>query len=432
MGELGGTAKAMVVTPSRQAAVKYRQAYETYISRKGSPGIAALLAFSGTVKLDGDEAEYTEAGMNGFREDQLPARFDTDDYCVLIVADKYQTGFDQKKLCAMYVLKKLRGVSAVQTYSRLNRICPPYEKKTFILDFVNTYEEIQNAFAPFYTATILSGNVNPRHIYDLEAELDAYLFMDPVDIQDFSDIVLRKRNKKNVTPAEEKKLRFCLGKAEKAIRKHDQREQAEIRLKIRGFIRFYEFLLQATCFKDPDLHRKYIFLTYLLPMLNAAGPGPGFDLRGKIRADQFVQKRGETHGGDTLVSDPIVRLPQKDQISLSEAKTEKLSKIIEDINARMGSSYDSDVAVKALLQIRDILLKSEKLKTAARNNTEKDFEFAFYDGIDDALIEGLDQNQEFYSMLLSSDDLKKSVLGVFESDIYRQQSSGVPWGQEAP
>ena len=145
MPELGGMAKAMVITASRQGAVKYRQAFENYTQKKGYTDIKALVAFSGKVKLPDDDTEYSEASMNGFPEDRLTKEFDKDDYQVLLVANKYQTGFDQPKLCAMYVLKKLKGVSAVQTLSRLNRICPPFEKKTFVLDFVNTYEDIKAA-----------------------------------------------------------------------------------------------------------------------------------------------------------------------------------------------------------------------------------------------------------------------------------------------
>jgi type I restriction enzyme R subunit len=137
MADLGGMAKAMVITASRQGAVKYRQVFEDYITKKGYTDFRALVAFSGTVKLPDDDTEYTEASMNSFGEDKLTKEFDKDDYQVLLVANKYQTGFDQPKLCAMYVLKKLKGVSAVQTLSRLNRICPPFEKKTFVLDSVN-------------------------------------------------------------------------------------------------------------------------------------------------------------------------------------------------------------------------------------------------------------------------------------------------------
>lgn len=133
MQELGGKAKAMVITSSRRAAVKYRNEFETYISKHGYTGIRALVAFSGKVSLDGHE--YTEAVMNGIKEENLPEVFDSNSYQVLLVANKYQTGFDQPKLCAMYVDKRLKGVNAVQTLSRLNRICAPYDKKIFVLDF---------------------------------------------------------------------------------------------------------------------------------------------------------------------------------------------------------------------------------------------------------------------------------------------------------
>lgn len=419
MGELGGTAKAMVITPSREAAVKYQKAFKDYIARKGYAGIDALVAFSGKVRLDGDETEYTEPGMNGFREEQTPIKFDTDDYNVLIVANKYQTGFDQKKLCAMYVLKKLRGVNAVQTYSRLNRICPPYEKKTFILDFVNTYEEVQESFSRFYTTTLLSGNLNPKHIYDLEANLDAFMVLDPLDIQNFNDLLFKKREK-SITSAEKKALTFYLQKAANAVKQYNPEKQKEIRMRMRGFVKFYEFLIQASCFKDVDIHKKYIFLGYLLSYLDVSGGGAGFDLTGKIKASNFVQKKGDTHTSEKekLVSKPVTQLPTSDGFNLTEAKIERLSRIIADINSRTGKTYDNDVAVKAMLQIKDILMKSDKLKMSAKNNSEKDFEFSFYDDIDEALIEGLEQNQDFFTLLLNNEEIKKSVLGIFTSEIY--------------
>lgn len=418
MGELGGTAKAMVITASRQAAVKYRQALENYINRKGYDDISALIAFSGKVKLNEDDTEYTESMMNGFQEDKLPFMFDTDEYNVLIVANKYQTGFDQKKLCAMYVMKKLRGVNAVQTYSRLNRICPPYDKKTFILDFVNDYDDVRESFAKFYTTTFLTGNMNPKHIYDLETNLDAFMVMDPMDIESFNDILFKKRTK-GITQAEKSKLIFCLSRAEKNVKQYSIEQQKEFRIRARNFVRFYEFLLQASCFKDVNIHKKYIFLTFLLPYLNISGSGSGFDLTGKIKASQFVQRKGKTYGGGKLISKPEVNLPQSDGFKLTEAKKERLSKIIHDINSRTGREYNEDVAIKAMLQIRDILLKSEQLKTSAKNNTERDFEFSFYDNIDDALIEGLEQNQDFFTLLLNNEEIKKNVLGIFVGEIYK-------------
>ena len=187
---------------------------------------------------------------------------------------------------------------------------------------------------------------------------------------------------------------------------------------MRGFVRFYEFLLQASCFKDVEIHKKYVFITYLLSYLDIAGGGSGFDLTGKIKASQFAQKKGETHGGEKLVPRPVMTLPQSDGFNLTEARRDRLSHIIEEINSRMGRQYDNDVAIKAMLQIKDILMKSENLKRSAKNNTEQDFEFTFYDGIDDALIEGLEQNADFFTLLLNNEEIKRSVLGIFSSEIY--------------
>lgn len=415
MTELGGMAKAMVVTASRQSAVKYRQALERYINKKGYTDIHALVAFSGKVKLSDDETEYSEAGMNGFPEDRLTKEFDKDDYNVLLVANKYQTGFDQPKLCAMYVLKKLKGVSAVQTLSRLNRICPPFEKHTFVLDFVNSYDDIKAAFAPYYTTTLLSNSVTPTAIYDLEAKLDAYAILDPDDIDRANELLYKPK----VTGKDKQKLTFYFNKTKNLIEKYEPVKQAEIVATMRHFVRFYEFLLQASCFEDVELHKKYNFVTYVLAYINIKHPGGGYNLDGKIKATNFVQKKAEEHVKPDLMAQPVVKLATAKNFSLTEAKEERLSQIIAEINSRTGKSYDNDVAVKAMLQIRDIMLKSEKLKVSAKNNSEKDFEFSYFDNIDDALIEGLDQNQDFFSLLLGNDEIKREVLGIFAEEIYK-------------
>ena len=148
-------------------------------------------------------------------------------------------------------------------------------------------------------------------------------------------------------------------------------------------------------------------------------PGGGFNLDGKIKASQFVQRKGKEHISNTLVAKPVVKLPTAEHFGLTEDKEQRLSEIIDEINARTGKAYDNDVVVKAMLQIRDILMKSERLKTSAKNNTQQDFEFSYFDDIDDALIEGLAQNQDFFSLLLSNDDLKRQVLGIFSEEIYK-------------
>lgn len=413
MQELDGQAKAMVITASREAAVKYRQAFEDYVKRKGYSDIHALVAFSGKVKLE--DKEYTEPGMNGFAEKKLPKEFDGDTYNVLIVADKYQTGFDQKKLCAMYILKKLHDVSTVQTLSRLNRICPPYDKHTFILDFVNDYDSIIKDFSRFYTVTQLSNSITPAAVYDIEAKLDGYYVVDPADVDDFNNTLY----KENITAKDKKHMTFLLQKTQKAIMAKPEEEQKEIIMTVRHFVRFYEFLIQASCFEDKELHKKYNFLNYLRSYLKISSSGGGFNLDGKIKASGFTQKKKEEHKTDSVNSNPIVKLPTA-EMALTPQKVEKLSEIIAEINSRTGKEYDNDVAVKAMLQIKDIMMKSEELKASAKNNTEKDFEFAYFDNIDDALIEGLTQNQDFFSLLLSNDEIKKQVLGIFAEEIYSE------------
>jgi type I restriction enzyme R subunit len=164
--------------------------------------------------------------------------------------------------------------------------------------------------------------------------------------------------------------------------------------------------------------------------------GGGFNINGLIEATGFVQKKGQTHKGEKVNPNPIVKLPVAEQIVLTPAKKERLSAIIAEINSKTGKSYDNDVAVKAMLQIKDILMKSDELKASAKNNTVKDFEFAYFDNIDEALIEGLNQNQDFFSLLLQNDEIKKEVLGIFTEEIYKslreekQSSKGMKYDFE--
>ena len=414
MQELNGRAKAMVITASREGAVKYCQAFKNYISKKGYEGIDALVAFSGKVTMREDGKEYTEAGMNGFSEDKLPKEFEKDDYKVLLVANKYQTGFDQPKLCAMYILKTLKGVNAVQTLSRLNRICPPYNKQTFVLDFVNSYEDMEDAFSKYYTVTLLSNSVTPNQIYDIEVKIDGFCIIDPSDIEAANDLLY----KDNITATDKKKLTFIFQKTKKFIEQMDDEKQKEFVTTLKGFVRFYEFLLQVTCFEDKELHKKYNFITCLLSYINIKHAGGGFNLDGKIQAMNFVQKKTGEHKKTNIKSNPIVTLPTAETLVLPEDKVQKLSEIIAQINNMTGKNYDNDVAVKAMLQIRDIMLKSDKLKTSAKNNTVKNFELAYFDNVNDALIEGLSQNQDFFTLLLNNDNIKKEILGIFVDEIY--------------
>lgn len=412
MEELGGKAKAMVVTSSRQAAVKYRNEFENYIAKHGYTGIRALVAFSGKITLDGKE--YTESVMNSIAENDLPEAFESSNYQVLLVANKYQTGFDQPKLCAMYVDKKLRGVNAVQTLSRLNRICAPYDKKTFILDFKNEYEDIQNSFAPFYTETVLAETITPSDIRAVEAQVDEYNFLDIDDIETFNEYLYQdKRNSRDKA-----RMWSLLDKAVKIINKFSEIEKYEIKATIKRFIRFYSFLIQATCFESVSLHKKYNFLSYLVKEIELGGGGNDFDIADKITTSNFKQKKTGEETSE-IESKPEIALPTANSIMMDEKVKKKLSEIIDEINASYNKNFDVDVATKSAFQMRDLLLKNGHLKDSAKNNTLKDFRFAYFDAVQSALLEGYEQNQDFFTLLLDNDEKKRELMQVFLEDTYK-------------
>lgn len=418
MQKLGGQAKAMVVTSSRQAAVKYAKAFEDYVTKQGYDDIHALVAFSGKVTLDGDEKIYTEVGMNQMGEDEVTDAFDSEAYNVMIVANKYQTGFDQNKLSAMYVIKKLRGVNAVQTLSRLNRVCPPFDKTVFVLDFTNDYEDIKNAFAPYYTTTLLASDLSANKIKDLLTSIEAYNIIDPIYVDEVNEIVFKKR-KGNITVKEMAALQLRLKKAKIELDRYPEKDQKEFVSKLKNFKRFYEYLIQVSCFEDVEVHKYYIYISYLLNIVTPGSGGIRVDIKDKVRADNFVQVKGETHKDEKQTSKSIVKLPIADPIEITDDKKEKLSEIIAEINAKTGSKYDVDVATTAAMQIRDIMMKSDELRTSAKNNSENDFKFSYFSNVEDALIEGLGQNQGFFGYLLDHPDAQKEVLGIFMSEIYK-------------
>ncbi|KXT71915.1 Type I restriction-modification system, restriction subunit R [Streptococcus gordonii] len=258
MADLGGHGKAMIVTSGREAAVKYQQAFKKYLKEHHITSIGAAVAFSGRLSLDG--AEFSESSMNGFSEDKLKSKFDTDDYQVLIVANKYQTGFDQPKLLAMYVDKKLRDVAAVQTLSRLNRIVKGYHKKTFILDFKNTYEDINRAFAPYYRETILTETITPSDVFDLDAKIESYGIVDNDDVHAYNQFLYQEKR----SSRDKQKMLALLSNGYARVQRFDEKEQVNIRKVIRGFLRMYTFLIQATAYQNELLHERYNYLQGLV------------------------------------------------------------------------------------------------------------------------------------------------------------------------
>lgn len=418
MPELGGNAKAMVITASREAAVKYKFAFEKVIKKNNYTDIKTLVAFSGKVKLNDDE--YTEASINGFSEDKTAKEFNKPEYKLLLVANKYQTGFDQPKLCAMYILKPLHGVNTVQTLSRLNRICPPYEKIPFVLDFVNDYKSVEKDFEPYYTTTLLSNSVTPQSVANLAMKIDGYYILVPRDVDDANQILHQKK----ITSRDKQTLSFFFNRVTEEISKRDKEEQKEIYQALKSFKRCYEFLLQVSDLEDIELQKKYDFIIYLLKYMNINKPGEGYDLTNKVKAYNFNQKKTGEFKDNKHNSSPVVKLPVADSVNLSEEKKKKLSEIIREINEKTGSDFDEDVAVKSMLQIKDLMMKSNHLKSSAANNKEKDFELTYFDNIDNILVDGLDQNQKFFTFLLKNKEFKKEILGTFAEEIYKALRKG--------
>lgn len=418
MRELGGKAKAMVITSSREAAVRYRNQFERYINENNYNDIKALVAFSGKVTVDGKE--YSEVGMNNFPENALKKEFDKDDYQVLLVANKYQTGFDQPKLVAMYIDKKLSGIAAVQTLSRLNRICPPYNKQSFILDFKNSYEEIKKSFAPYYDGTILSENVNPETVYNLIDKIDTYNFMDFGDVEEFNKLAYKE--KKIIT--DKLKMESLVDRALSKIKKRDIKQQFEIKKNIASFNKFYRFIIQATAFEDVDLHKKYNYLTVLYKELDVTGIKIDFNVVQAVELSNFEQRKtGEYVIDDKasmVVAEPEIKYGDPKPVSVELEQKRRLSEIIEEINLEKGMSIDSNLAFSSLEQIKDILINNSDLKTSANINSYNNFGFSYYKNVDKALIEGYEHNKDLYKLLLDDEDTKKRILGIYMEEIYKK------------
>ena len=247
--KIGGRGKAMVVTRSRLHAVRYKRAFEDVIAAKGYTGLGVLTAFSGTVNDDGDEV--TEVGMNGFGEAELPDRFASKDFHILIVAEKYQTGFDQPLLHTMFVDKKLKDLKAVQTLSRLNRTCAGKED-TFVLDFENKAEDIREAFKPYYEQPEIDEPTDPNQLYLLKAQLDAFQFYWGQEVLDFSKVFYKPVAKQVAN--DQGKLHAAIDPAIRRFAEEpDGDRQEEFGHLLDTYIRLYGFVSQIMPFEDAEL-----------------------------------------------------------------------------------------------------------------------------------------------------------------------------------
>ncbi|MBF0387997.1 MAG: DEAD/DEAH box helicase family protein [Candidatus Omnitrophica bacterium] len=397
MKKIGGKAKAMVVTASREHVVRYKQEFDRYLKEKGYSDIKALVAFSGTVLLDGIPPEYTEPGMNGFGEKELPERFAGAEYQILLVAEKYQTGYDEPLLHSMYVDKRLDGVKAVQTLSRLNRTCPGKED-TFILDFVNKREDILAAFQPYYEQTQLTEVTDPNKLYDLKTKLDSFKVILLPDVDAFCDVFFKNKDLHN--KREHGQLNALIDVAVirfDAIEKDEQKDDFVNTLGV--FVRLYAFLAQIMPFQDIELEKFYAYSRFLLKKLPPPNRGPRYDLGDDVSLEYYrLQKISE--GQIALEQDSGAAIKPMSEAGTKKDKDEyaHLSEIINLLNDRFGTDFTE--ADKLFFdQIEAEMVLDEKLGLQARSNNIDNFKYGFEDAFMDKLVERMEQNQDIFNKI---------------------------------
>jgi type I restriction enzyme R subunit len=370
--KIGGKAKAMVVSRSRLHAVRYHQAIGRYITKHNITGVNTLVAFSGTV-IDPDDPgfEHTESNLNGFPESQTPSRFH-DDYQVLIVAEKYQTGFDEPLLHTMYVDKKLRGVKAVQTLSRVNRIHPG-KADTFVLDFVNTAEGMREEFAPFFQTT-WTEETDPNLLYNLQARIIAHAVIDPAEQQ--TAVLAFLTAKGQPKGAAHATMWGAINPAVARFGTLSDDDQQDFRDSLKAYTRAYAFLGQVMGFADADLES----LFYYAKLLVEALPVPPEDVGGIDLGDTALQFIGHEAGlveSGSLTTDTgdgmtesftgAGRGGQQDPIMV------KLSELIESFNSRFSVDLSQADALMLFIELPAHLAADEAVQRAARDNTEEQF-----------------------------------------------------------
>lgn len=265
--KLKGKGKGMVVTQSIESAIRYFQAIQRHLEKHGNP-FKAVIAFSGEKEVDG--IKYTEAGMNGFSDDKTRDKFDEDEYRLLVVANKYLTGFDQPKLCAMYVDKKLTRVQCVQALSRLNRSAPKLNKRTedlFVLDFFNTTDDIQKAFEPFYTSTFLSGATDVNVLHELKDELDDYAIYEQSEVEEFTKLYFQGVDAQQLSAI----IDVVVSRFDHELElEHEQK--VDIKVKAKQFVKVYGQMAAILPFENVEWETLYWFLKFLVPKLKVDDP----------------------------------------------------------------------------------------------------------------------------------------------------------------
>jgi type I restriction enzyme, R subunit len=421
--QLGGRGKAMVVTASRIQAVRYKLAFERYLAENELTDIRPLVAFSGTVKDPDTQIEYTEPGMNTdvvtgkpIAEGQLPERFGSSDYQVLLVANKYQTGFDQPLLCAMYVDKRLDGVQAVQTLSRLNRKIAGKDEP-FVLDFVNKPEEIYAAFKPYFDSTSLQESAKPAMLPGIKHELDLMQVYHWSEVEAFARIFYRQPERQN--PSDHAHMQKHLQPAVDRFKgMEDEGLRTAFRDKLGGYVRMYSFLSQILPYADPDLEMLYSFGRFLLPNLPQDRDNSVVKIGNEVEL-QFYRLQRVSSGPIDLKSGEPEGVYSPTEVGTGKVKEEKapLSEIIQALNDRFGTAFTEEdrlffdqIAAKATAH-------SQVIQTAMANPLDK-FQLGIRKLLEDLMIQRMSENDKIVTRYMDDGEFQRIAFPILSKQIF--------------
>ncbi|EPV6929467.1 type I restriction endonuclease subunit R [Campylobacter upsaliensis] len=398
--KIGEKAKAMVVTSSRENAVKYYLFFKKYL-QENYPEYQALVAFSGDKKINGES--YSEAELNGFSEAMLKDEFKKDKYRFLIVAEKYQTGFDEPLLHTMYVDKRLEGISAVQTLSRLNRICQNKED-TCVLDFVNTHEEIGKSFSTFYGQTYLKEPTNIDNIYTLKSELFDYGIYTQDELNSFIEAIRKEQD--------ENKIHSKLDNMIKEYNAKSDDEKTKFYTKAKVYLREYSFLAQILPFNDIELEKLSILLKMLIAKIV---PPRTEDLAKGILNNvdlNSIRIILESKKDISLSSNGELSPAGADDSSKKEVELERLSNIVREFNTKFGSVDfgTNEKIAKELMDLKDDIAKEQTFRDSLGD--EQNARRLFADIFKIQYLQFFKRNKDFFTQLDNKEEFKERVSNV--------------------
>ena len=419
--KIGGRAKAMVLTGSRLEAVRYKQSFDRYIEVKGYD-IKTLVAFSGAVEDDkAPGVTYTEPGMNqGISEKELPEKFASLEYQVLLVAEKYQTGFDQPLLHTMYVDKRLAGIQAVQTLSRLNRVHPRKED-TFVLDFVNDRDEIQEAFRTYYEGVEMGEEADPARMYAVKGELDASGIYLEAEVGRFCAAYFRPKSKQSAWDHQAMNAALDPVAARFTTYQDEHEEAAENwRGKMQAFLNLYGFLSQVIPYQDSDLERLYVFLRHLAAKLPRRDVGPTYRFDEEVQLEYYrLQKISE--GSISLQEDEARPLDGPTEVGSGMVRSDRvsLSQLIDALNERFGTDFNQADQLFFDQVVEEAMADANVRQAAAANPGDK-FDLVFKALLANLFAERIDQNEGIFVRFMNDRTFQNIVTGWMSSEAYRR------------